>query len=211
MLNLANSIYCLKSLFLLSVLFWVVSCILCFGSVGGVLSECRASVKREQFGFFKSFVVHSSTSSIYIVKEVCGSHTDYCDKNSSLLCVPSFLARFKQASPLYTSPLISLLYSPLLALFRGFPLVFLPCGCRLCVSAWHRGFEGVRVSRKKLTLFIFNYVLTFGKRKKHKSPIFSASCHFLQFQKCNFYPFLFFFFFLFFLSPFSLNLGGISV
>jgi hypothetical protein len=64
---------------------------------------------------------------------------------------------------------IRLLKKQLLTLFRGSWLGFLPCGSGLCVSAWHRGFEGVRVSRKKLSLFIFNYVITFGKVKNCKA------------------------------------------
>lgn len=88
MSNLANLVSCLNSLRLLSVLFLFVSCILCFGSVGGVLSEFLSSVAREQIGFLKSFcsvscplwVSHGLLSVIFVV------------------CVPSFVFRFKPSN-----------------------------------------------------------------------------------------------------------------
>jgi len=134
MLNLANSVYCLKSLFLLSVLFLCVSCILCFGSVGGVLSEFLPSVAREQIGFLKSFC--SVSCPLWV------SHGLLCV--IFVVCVPSFLMCFKPSN---------------YAIYFHYI-----CNRLKCVFS---SFSG--------SLFIFNYVLTFGSIENYKALFYRAS------------------------------------
>jgi len=149
MLNLANSVYCLKSLFSFSVLFLCVSCILCFGSVGGVLNEFLPSVAREQIGFLKSFC--SVSCPLWV------SHGLLCV--IFVVCVPSFLMCFKPSN---------------YAIYFHYI-----CNRLKCVFS---SFSG--------SLFIFNYVDTFGSEKKIKSLFSRLLCAMLNSKSVFFGSFL---------------------
>jgi len=141
MLNLANFIYRLDVLLLISVLFLFVSCILCFGSVGQVLSEFLPSVTQDLVRVFRCV-----SCPLWV------SHGLLCVK--IVVCVPSF---------------VYALYR--LNLCVSFHYI---CNRLKCVFT---SFSG--------SLFIFNYVITFGKVKNYKA-LFSRLHRLLPVLKVSF-------------------------